>query len=133
MFRYSLKDVFYWLTVWVVCVSALRTLLPILVAVFLVTTCLFGTVILNKAVGRWAGLIYAVAIVFVFCSSFIVPVGVSGPPPPSAYTLGTAISVLLSSIGGTAIWLMAVATHAIHKQVVGCNNFGRKTISNPTN
>jgi hypothetical protein len=106
-FRYSLSELFYWLTMWMVLVSVLGTVISPLAAVLVVTVWLYGTVLVSKSFGRLAGLAYSVLVGFVLMVAFMWPAVITVPRRRPAMELHFTLSLLSGLISGASVWCIA--------------------------
>jgi hypothetical protein len=115
MFKYSLKELFYWSILWAICLSALAAVLPSHFAVA-VTLWLIGTVVISKGFGSWAALGYS--IVFGFDFYWVAAVLTNDlwmSPTPVPYWLLIARSIRWGLINGSLIWAVATAADYVFR------------------
>jgi hypothetical protein len=107
MFRYSLGELFYWLTFWIISVSMLGTLIPAHLAVSVVTVWLFGAVLTSEACGHWASFASAVLVGFVLMAVFRWPAITPFPRRHPNIEVHVMLSVVSGLISGTMVWCIA--------------------------
>jgi hypothetical protein len=119
MFKFSLKELLYWLTIWMVGVSLLAAITTAPVALFVVTLWPFGTIILSKLFGPLISLTYSVFLGFVSgVTVMVVTNGLWRLRTPSAYPWVFAVSMIFSLVTGTIVWGVIDAADDLFKRFV---------------
>jgi hypothetical protein len=117
MIRYSLRDLLYWLTVWIVFASLLAAFSPSPVALIVMTAWFFGTVFVNKGFRPPGGLTYSIAFGFMLCA---ICLALASPTAvPGYYFYVFPVSFLFGLISGPIVWGIADAADEV------CNEFIR--------
>jgi hypothetical protein len=117
MLHFSLKDAFYWLTVWIVGVSILLAILgpPTPASLVAITIWFAGTVATNKAFGSKSSLAFAVVAAISACM-FAGALFSEPRNPPSEIVLGSIVSGL---VGGSLMWLVCAAADSGYNWLTG--------------
>jgi hypothetical protein len=105
MFRFSLKELLYWITIWCVGTAAFSTLIPAPTGVIVLGIWLIGTTAINKACGYRAGFGYASLVGFaVWLLALVTDSPSFNPSPPPRYGMLLAFLLLLGLVSGSLVW-----------------------------
>ena len=103
--RYSLKELFYWLTIWSVGLGALVAVIPEPVFVVFVAAWFIGTTVINKTVGYRAGFWYSAFFGIVFLLLMVLPTPpMSSKSQPPDFGYGVIVALLFGIAAGSFVW-----------------------------
>src|SRR5215212_9978626 len=109
MVKFSLKELVYWWSLWIVCVSLLTTFFTAAFGLLVTTVWFGGTVIVRRLCGNVAQFVYSILVGFFFSILFFMPMeGEFIPKLPSPDLLLLTISVFFGLVAGTLVWGFAM-------------------------
>ena len=121
MVKYSLKEMLYWLTIWMICVSVLNVRTGTTLALVIATFWLGGTVFVGRHFGPSIGFLYA----FLFGFLLFLAIGIATliefrmeARLASDYALIFAYSVGYGIAGGAIVWGVAVGVDKAFKRFI---------------
>jgi hypothetical protein len=103
--RYSLKELFYWLTIWSVGLGALVATISEPFGVIFFAAWFIGTTVVNKAIGYRAGFWYAALFGIVFCLlSVLLTPPMSNKSQPVDFGYGVIVALPSGIASGSFVW-----------------------------
>jgi hypothetical protein len=115
MFRYSLKELLYWLTVWCVALCVLSAVTPKSIGVIAFAIWFVGTTVSNRSFGYRAGFYYACVAGIVVCLLTFMLTPPMNQPGTRFNWVALPFLVLFALPYGAIVWLIAVGFDRLYR------------------